>query len=147
MTHPTHPAHLLARNEISSLPAGRIMDTLIHEYVFGYMPERWVNGTQRSIPCHWFEEVPRSCAEDDGGSAPADFIPRYSTCAEDMHHILEPMLKLNFSLRTCVDTLWQAGFFAARTEWSDSLWLQRKMPGSTMPEAVCRAALWALSAS
>lgn len=55
------------------------MDTFVEEYVYGNVSTRWSSSQQKEIPCQWFEEHPRQCAEDDGGFCSADSLVKYST--------------------------------------------------------------------
>lgn len=135
-------SHTLTYQEITSLPAGRIMDTFIEEYVVGDLPSRWSNAHQKQLPCHWFEEHPRSCAEDDGGYCSADGLCRYSTDVSRALALAQlPALK-DKPLQTRVegDKYWAAFStvpFEKRMEYGRRLWVS----ASSLPLAICQAAL------
>lgn len=127
----------LTREEIMSL-SGRIMNTFIQEYVVGDHPTRWSNGQQKELKCHWFEEHPRACAEDDGGFCSADTLPRYST---DISAAMS--IKINnksLSTKTEINEYWatftEVPFGDKRYSWQN-VWAS----APTLPLAICRAAL------
>lgn len=143
-------SYTLTPEEIKSLPAGRLLNTLVEEYIFGRKPSRWSNGQQKSLPAHWFEELPRSCAEDDGDSCPADFIPKYSSANAMPDCLLGEMQRLGYSIRSEMEgDIWYVGFIrqvystAPSPNWDDWKWHKLRMPGSTFAIAICRAALLA----
>jgi hypothetical protein len=149
--------HTLSYKEIMSIPAGRIMNTFVQEYVLGGHPGRWSNGEQKEVFAHWFEEHPRSCAEDDGGYCSADGIGKYSTDISAAMSLTEmaPLKGKSLSTKTeqtegpmhrndVITTCW-ATFsnipFSEKhmyTRWPS--WAS----GETLALAICRAALLAV---
>ena len=156
--------HTLSYKEIISLPAGRILNTLVQEYVLGEHPTRWSNGQQKELSVHWFEEHPRSCAEDDGGYCTADSIAKYSTDISAAMSLVDAPLLKERSLTTKTEvkegraisghtdpddpiTTYWATFseipFSAKhmyTRWPKRSWAS----GETMALAITRAALLAV---
>jgi hypothetical protein len=129
-------SHTLTYNEIISLPPGRILNTLIAEYVLGDVSKRWSNGQQKEVDCHWFDGHPRACAEDDGGFCNADGLPDYSgDVSRAMGLAMAPRLKDNV-LHTKAD---QGRFEAAFSPTGHTF-----VSGPTLAVAICRAALIAV---
>lgn len=156
--------HTLSYKEIMSLPAGRILNTFIQEYVLGDLPTRWSNAQQKELGVHWFEEHPRSCAEDDGGYCTADGLAKYSTDISAAMSLADAPLLKTRSLTTKTEvtqknpssghtdppeptTKYWATFsdvpFSDKhmfTRWPKRSWAS----GETMALAICRAALLAV---
>lgn len=141
--------HLLQSKEIMSIPAGRIMNTFVQEYVLRDYPTRWSNSQQTELGAHWFEEHPRSCAEDDGGYCSADGLAKYSTDTSMALSLAEtPALKqLSLSTKKVGDVHW-ATFsdvpFADKSNWQTGGWARVWAEGDTLALAICRAALLAV---
>jgi hypothetical protein len=135
--------HTLTKSEIMSIPAGRIMNTMIQEYIVRESPTRWSNGQQKELPCRWFDEHPRSCAEDDGGYCCADSLPDYSGDVSRAFSLaLLPTLKdKKLSTQTDNTEHW-ASFGNVPYERKDEVrcWVQ----GPSVALAICRAALLAV---
>lgn len=144
----------LSEREIDLIPAGRIMDTFVREYVYDTFPMRWSNGEQKDILCHWFEELPRSCAEDDGGSCISDWLFKYSTDLTDAMRIPEaPIFKEKTltthsepsqSLFPAMEKRFWATFSTVKFGDTNYRWKQVWANAETMPLAICRAALLSL---
>ena len=117
------------------------MNTLIMEYVLGEYCSRWSNGEQKSIPNHWFDEHPRSCAEDDGGYCSADSVPKYSTLMDDAMCITKT--KPNLVMRVESATENWAAFSNIPFRDTNFNWKNVWAKAETMPLAICRAALMA----
>ena len=131
--------HTLSRAEILSLPAGRLINTLIREYVLDEYPSRWSNGQQKKLQCHWFEEHPRSCAEDDGGHCSADEGKDYSA---DIEAAMSLASVLGERLSTQSDgNLYWASFSGVAFGDKNYGWKKYWACAETIPLAICRAAL------
>jgi hypothetical protein len=141
--------HTLTYKEIMNIPAGRIMNTFINEYVLGQHPERWSNGQQKEIRVHWFEEHPRACAEDDGGYCSADSISKFSTDISAAMALANVLFGKTLTTKTITDkdatvvnqwaTFSNVGFGDPNYNWK-----QAWAVGETMALAICRAALLAV---
>ena len=153
--------HTLSYKEIMSIPAGRIMNTFIQEYVFGVGPSRWSNSNQVDLPTRWFDEHPRTHDTDDGGYCSADSAGRYSTDISAALSMIEPPVAslAGRTLKTETEVLTEgtasskpvilywASFSDVRfsdksyyTQWRKRSWAS----GETMALAICRAALLAV---
>jgi hypothetical protein len=125
----------ISQHEIEILPAGKLLDTIIQEYIVGDFPSRWSNSEQRDIPCHWFEEWPRSCAEDDDNRCAADFVPNYSGNLDEAM-LLTKRINQPLSTKTIGNVSWatfnDVPFDQYRYGW---------VSGERLPLAICRAAL------
>lgn len=143
-------SNLIKKADILTLPAGRILDTFIQEYVFGDFPSRWSNGKQEEIRCHWFEEHPKTCAEDDGGYCCADGLPKYST---DISRAMSIALAPSFKDK-CLSTHTEAQKNLGAISTPSRYWATfSTVPfnanythkdwvcASTLPLAICHAAL------
>lgn len=130
-----------------SIPAGRIMNTFIQEYVLNEHPTRWSNGQQKELTAHWFEEHPRTCAEDDGGYCTAEGLPDYSGDLSHAMALSQAKMLVGTSLSMKSVTTPSAGFWATfynvPYESKTYRWKDYWASGSTMAEAICRAALLA----
>jgi len=147
--------HLLTPFEIRNQPAGRIMNSLIQEYVYDEMPTRWANRMQEEIPCHWFGEHPRMVAEDDGGYCSADGLSKYSQDLSRAMALSTAPAMAGCSLLTKVE----CGHYVNPHEPIDHMWatfsgkpFDKNSPTSnlwvtapTFELAICRAALLYLS--
>ncbi len=131
--------HTLAKAEIDSIPAGRLMNTLIREYVLGEYPERWSNGQQKNLQCHWFEPHPRSCAEDEGGSCSADEGANYSRDL-DAAMSLEPYIQHGLVTRSEKGQYW-ASFSGVAFGDNNYSWKKHWACAESLTLAICRAAL------
>lgn len=134
------------------------MNTLIQEYVMNDYPGRWSNGQQKEVQAHWFEEHPRSCAEDDGGYCSADSLAKYSTDISAAMGLAEVPSLTGKSLSTKTENS-PVGLFPhtgspltnywatfSNVEFKDPTynWKQSWASGETMALAICRAALLAV---
>lgn len=135
-------SHTLSYNEIHSIPAGRIMNTFIQEYVLSDHPTRWSNAQQKELVCHWFEEHPRSCAEDDGGYCSADGLTNYSEDISRAMSIANFLKTTPLSTRSEVGIHW-ASFSTVPFRDSNYAWKRVWASGETLALAICRAALLA----
>lgn len=99
--------HTLSLEEIKNIPAGRIMNIFIEEYVFDRSPQKFNSSTQKIENVHWFEEHSRACAEDDGGYCSADGLAKYST---DVSIALKLSEKVGKSLHTKTEIVCPTGF-------------------------------------
>jgi hypothetical protein len=153
--------HNLQKSEIQAIPAGRILNVLVQEYVFNEAPDRWSNSQQKDLPCAWFQEHPRACAEDDGGYSCADSVMKYSTDASAAmqiphapalsHLTLTTQMVRKFSNPSSghidpVETIEHWATFSSHqfdpnTAEHNILWAKAK----DLPLAICRAALLATS--
>lgn len=134
------------------------MNTFIQEYVLNDHSTRWSNGSQKEIGSHWFEEHPRSCAEDDGGYCSADGLAKYSTDISAAMSLTEAALLKGKSLstktkieanedgnqRNSTITLHWASFSSVAFGDTNYNWKQSWADGETMALAICRAALLAV---
>lgn len=141
--------HTLSRSEIMMLPAGRIMNTYIEEYVMCNHPYRWSNLKQAEVKVHWFEDHPRVCEEDAGGFCSADGLPKYSTdISASMSLLAAPALQDRLLTTKTVkqwsmsdpNSAYWATFYGVPVEDSKSIWAF----APTVELAVCRAALLAV---
>lgn len=141
--------HTLGRKEIEGIPAGRIMNTFIQEYVIHQLPSCWSNAHQKQLPCHWFEEHPRSCAEDDGGMCSADDLPKYSTDLDAAMTLTNAAMMKEQMLVTHTEpaqTIMESRFWASfykDVPYASKIhrWRNYWASGTTMAMAICRAAL------
>ena len=143
-------SHTLSQKEITSISAGRIMNTFIAEYVFGEFPHRWSNSQQKDLPCHWFEDLPRACAEDDGGYCTADSVPNYSGDLTRAMEIAQAPIFQNFPLVTHTENaktifpVMENRFWATFSKIpfdQHSHYHNTWGSGDTLAMAICRAAL------
>lgn len=146
--------HTLTTKEIVSIPAGRILNTLIQEYVVNDHATRWSNSGQKEIPCHWFEEHPRTCAEDDGGYSSADGLPNFSgdiSRAMNLVQIIKDKpLNTHVEPATSIFPAMKKRFWASfssvpyesRTQYNCNVWVSAE----TLSLAICYAALICKSA-
>jgi len=133
--------HQLNNDDIINLPAGRIINTLIMEYVCNENPERWSNSEQAFIPSNWFEELPRACAEDDRGNCLADQVPDFSGSMEQAMKLTKKLTDLN--MKVVSETECWAAFSKIPFQAPNHYWRNSWVKAETMPLAIARAALMA----
>lgn len=116
----------------------RELDAFIEEHCMGHPPSRWwSNGQQKHIPCGWFEEYRVHNYDSGGDVRPIDFVPKYSTDANEAEKVVQAMLKRGYTM-----DLFYAG--RVRVSFADAGGFQvqhSKGEGDSFAEAVCRAVL------
>lgn len=145
--------HTLTYAEIMSIPSGRIMNMFVKEYVFKQHPTRWSNHEQKDLVCHWFEESPRSIAEDDCGYSQADSLCPYSTNSASAMLIVD-YLAISYTPKAitiqtllpetnfpAMENRFWATFSIVPYESKNYDWKNFWVYAETLPMAICRAAL------
>lgn len=136
--------HTLSRAEILGIPAGRILNTLVAEYVLREHPTRWSNSAQEAEVCFWFEQHPRACAEDDGGYCSIDGMPDFSGDPIKALKLKDAgtLSGLPLSIKTVGQIYWATfGNVSFEGDQSYSEYKRRWVAADTLPLAICRAAL------
>lgn len=125
------------------------MNSLIEEYVFNRYPERWSNHDQGMIRCHWFEELPRVCAEDDRGNCEIDMLPDYSRNHMDAFLVIAEMhIKGYVPIMQQIDVqdvpappVWRWQVCFVRDSHNYNISKNNCAVASTLELAICQAAL------
>lgn len=133
--------HTLRSKEIQQQPAGRILDSLIQEYVLSERPTRW-SIRENEVYSGWFEAHPEMI--DNEKFCTADILPRYSTdisaalslCNSRM---LENKILTNIESNS---TFWASFSKVPFSEAGkrEDVWAK----GETQALTICRAALLAV---
>ena len=135
--------HALRSKEIHQQPAGRILDTLIQEYVLGDYSTRWSKQDEREVRSNWFEIHPEMIVNE--GFCTADTVPQFSTDISAAISLskADTLILKTLTTATESESLYWATFsnvpFSERGERGD-VWAQ----GNTQALAICRAALLAV---
>lgn len=128
--------HYLSPKEIDRIPAGRVLDTLVEEYVIGNQPRIWLAGAQRFEQAGWFDRRPRMIAEDEG-DAVCESVPRYSTDEREAVEVQKRLMQEGCGVAVSQT---EDGRFLAGILGSQGQTLCNSF-GQSVAEAVCRAAL------
>ena len=124
----------------------RELDAFIEEHAMGRKPQRWSSGQQKHVPCGWFEEYRVHNYDSGGDVRPIDFVPNYSTNANDAEKVVRAMCKRGYTLnlRYCDWRIGLANPYNVEVWFNDTDGVRvqhSKGSGDSFAEAVCRAAL------
>jgi hypothetical protein len=114
----------------------RELDAFIEEHVMFRKPQRWSNGQQKYIPCGWFEEYRVHNIDSGGDVRPIDFVPNYSTTANDAEKVVRAMHQRGYMMDLWYGDhvqVWFKDVGGVRVQHSYAV-------GISFAEAVCRAA-------
>jgi hypothetical protein len=131
-SRPVLITHTLTYDEIMSLPSGRVLDSLIQEYVFGYNPRWFVSKT--GVPKYY----------DDYSDSYPEYLPYFSSTSGGRSEIFWIFEKFGRRYKFLLEgeKCW-ATFSYVSVEYKEKskLWAHGDNPSL----AVCRAALLVLS--